>query len=128
METTPSKVSIWTGRVLRGLCVLFLLFDAVGKIMKEIHVVQTCATLGLPESTLLGVGLTLLLCTIIYAIPRTAYLGAILLTGYLGGAIAIMMRAGQQVYFASALGLLVWLGLYLCDGKNSFFRSFINRQ
>jgi hypothetical protein len=63
------------------------------------------------------IGTILLVCTIIYIIPRTAVLGAILITGYLGGAVAIMMRANQPAYFPIVFGILVWLSLYLRDGK-----------
>ncbi len=116
-QPTTSKAALWVGRIISGLCILFLLFDALCKIIKEQHAVSASAALGIPVSTLPGVGITLLICTILYAIPRTAIWGAILLTGYLGGAIAIMMRAGQPVYFALVFGFLVWLGLYLVNNQ-----------
>ncbi|MDP9079873.1 MAG: DoxX family protein [Bacteroidota bacterium] len=120
METgnsTPSKASLWIGWIISGLCILFLLFDAIAKIIKEEHSVKGSVQLGWPEHAIQGIGIALLISTILYLIPRTSILGAILLTGYLGGAIAIMIRAEQQLYFASVFGLLVWLGLYLRDAE-----------
>lgn len=126
METTLSSqnvtsaktsTSVWVGRVISGLCILFLLFDAVMKVIKEIHTIQASAQLGWPAHTLQGIGLVLLISTILYAVPRTSVLGAVLLTGYLGGAIAVMVRAEQQLYFALVFALLVWLGLYLRNEK-----------
>ncbi len=116
-QPATSKAALWAGRIISRLCILFLLFDAVCKIIKEQHAVSASAALEIPVSTLPAVGITLLICTILYAIPRTAVWGAILLTGYLGGAMAIMMRAGQPVYFALVFGLLVWLGLYLVNNQ-----------
>ncbi|MDB5115838.1 MAG: hypothetical protein JWQ79_1330 [Mucilaginibacter sp.] len=117
LTATPSNTSLWIGRIISGLCVLFLLFDAIMKIIKEIHSVQGSAQLGWPEYAIQAIGIALLISTILYVIPRTAILGAILLTGYLGGAIAIMIRAEHQLYFALAFGILVWLGLYVRDEK-----------
>jgi hypothetical protein len=114
---STSKAALWTGRIISGLCILFLLFDAVCKIIKEQHAISASTALGIPVSAIPGVGITLLICTLLYAIPRTAVWGAILLTGYLGGAMAIMMRAGQPVYFALVFGILVWLGLYLTNSQ-----------
>ncbi|MCR8556711.1 DoxX family protein [Mucilaginibacter sp. BJC16-A38] len=116
METgnsTPSKASLCIGWIISGLCILFFLFDSITKIIKEEHSVKGSVQLGWPEHAIQGIGIALLISTILYLIPRTSILGAILLTGYLGGAIAIMIRAEQQLYFASVFGLLVWLGLYL---------------
>ena len=125
METTlsgnttleRSKISIWAGRVISGLCILFLLFDAIGKIIKAAPSVSGSVELGIPEHTIQGIGLTLLVCTIIHLIPRTAILGAVLLTGYLGGAMAVMLCAGRSIYFALAVGILVWIGLCLRNDK-----------
>ena len=120
--TEYSKTSLWTGRVISGICILFLLFDAIAKIVNASQSVEGSVALGIPEHTIQGIGVTLLICTIIYFIPRTAILGAILLTGYLGGAIAIMLRANQPIYFALVFGILVWLGLYL---RNAKVRNFL---
>ncbi|MGZ4873441.1 MAG: DoxX family protein [Candidatus Angelobacter sp.] len=113
---TASKGMVWTGRVLSVLTVLFMLFDAVGKFMMPPQVVEACARLGIPVSQAVSIGVLLLVSTIIYAIPRTAVLGAVLLTGYLGGAVAIQMRAGSSVFetvFPVLFGVIVWAGVYL---------------
>lgn len=117
LETSPKKASLWTGRIISWICILFLLLDAIAKIFKESHSVSGSLALGIPESAVQGIGVLLLICTVFYIIPRTAILGAILLTGYLGGAIAIMLRAGQPLYFAFVFGVLVWTGLVLRDIK-----------
>jgi hypothetical protein len=116
-KTVPSATSLWAGRIVSGLCIAFLLFDAVAKIIKEAHATSGSVALGIPEHTIRGIGITLLVCTALYAVPRTAIWGAILLTGYLGGAVAVMLKAGQPVYFALGFGVLVWLGLYLTQVK-----------
>jgi hypothetical protein len=113
---TASKGIQWTGRVLSVLAVLFMLFDAVGKFMLPPQVVEAFTRLGMPVSQAVSIGILLLVSTIIYAIPRTAVLGAVLLTGYLGGAVAIQMRAGSSVIetvFPVLLGVIVWAGVYL---------------
>lgn len=118
--TTPvapvSNASLWTGRVLSFLPALFLLFDAVMKLMKSEPVVKATVEMGYPESVILGMGIALLVSTILYLIPRTAVLGAILLTGYLGGAVASHVRLGQgafEISFPVLFGILLWAGLVL---------------
>jgi hypothetical protein len=110
---------LWTGRTMSALAVLFLGFDSVGKLIKVGPVVEGAVQLGYPESTILGVGVVLLLCVVAYAIPRTSVLGAILLTGYLGGAIATHVRVGSplltHVLFPLWVALFVWGGLFLRD-------------
>jgi len=115
--TQQSGKALWTGRIISGLCILFLLFDAVGKIIKESHSIEGSVQLGWPEHLVQPIGIVLFICTILYVIPRTAFIGAILLTGYLGGAVAIMVRAGQPLYFALVFGILVWIGLFLRSPK-----------
>jgi hypothetical protein len=113
---TSSKGLIWTGRVLSGLTVLFMLFDAFGKLAKQTQVLEACTRLGIPASNILSIGVLLLISTIIYAIPRSAVLGAVLLTGYLGGAVAIQMRAGSPTFetvFPVIFGVVLWGGVYL---------------
>ncbi|WAC15254.1 DoxX family protein [Dyadobacter pollutisoli] len=105
------------GRIISALCILFLLVDAIMKVLKDSISVEGSAKLGWPVDQVQSIGIALLISTILYIIPRTAILGAILLTGYLGGAIAIMVRAGEPLYFASIFGVLVWAGLYLRDEK-----------
>jgi hypothetical protein len=113
-----SKKSVWTGRIISALVVLFLLFDGVTKVMKEAHVLAAAAQLGFTERTIVGIGALLLACTAVYVIPRTSILGAILLTGYLGGATATNVRAGDPLFetlFPVIFGVLVWAGLFLRD-------------
>ena len=112
-----SRGRVWTGRVLSSLAVLFLLFDSTGKFFKPAPVVEGFARLGFPLSLSVAIGTILLACTVLYAIPRTSVLGAILLTGYLGGAVASQLRAGEPllgyVLFPVYFGVLVWGGLWL---------------
>jgi DoxX-like family len=116
-----SKGRLRTGRIMSALPALFLLVDGVGKLIKPAPVVEGTVQLGYPESVLLGLGIVLLTCTILYTIPRTAILGAILLTGYLGGAIATHVRVGSPLFshilFPVYLAVLIWDGLYLRDER-----------
>jgi hypothetical protein len=116
-----SKGRLWTGRIMSALPALFLLIDGVGKLVKPAPVVQGTLQLGYPESVLLGLGIVLLSCTVLYVIPRTAVLGAILLTGYLGDAVATHVRVGSPLFshilFPVYLAVLLWGGLYLRDGR-----------
>src|SRR4249920_298539 len=116
-----SKGRLWTGRIMSALPALFLFMDAVGKLVKPAPVVEGTVQLGYPESVLLGLGIVLLACTVLYVIPRTAILGAILLTGYLGGAVATHVRVGSPLFshilFGVYLGVFLWLGLYLRDAR-----------
>ena len=109
---------LWTGRVFTTLGVLFMLFDAAGKLMMPSFVVDSFGHLGLPVSLGATIGVILTACTIVYAIPQTAVLGAVLLTGYLGGAVAIHMRAGGTLFeriFPVIFGVIIWAGIYLRD-------------
>ena len=120
-ETAPiSKGKLWTGRIMSALPALFLLVDGVMKLFKPAVVVEATVKLGYPESTILPIGIVLTVCTIIYLIPRTAVLGAILLTGYLGGAVATHVRVGEGLFpisFPIIFGVLLWGGLYLRDNR-----------
>lgn len=109
--------SVWAARIIAGLCILFLAADAIGKLVRPAPVVEATTQLGYPASALVGLGMTLLAGTILYAIPRTAVLGAVLLTGYLGGAVATHVRVGQPFYFPIGMGVLLWLALYLTDAR-----------
>jgi hypothetical protein len=114
------NATLWVGRNISGLVALFLVFDGATKILKLANVVEASEKLGVPSHTIVGIGITLLACTTIYSIPQTAVLGAILLTGYLGGATAIHVRAGSGVFpivFSIAFGALVWGGLILREPK-----------
>ncbi|WP_129713587.1 DoxX family protein [Pedobacter sp. SYP-B3415] len=103
------------GKILLVLCILFLLFDAVGKIMLEPHSVKGTLALGWPAYTVRPVGIVLLLATIVYSIPRTRIPGAILVTAFLGGATATMVRVGEPFYFAVVFGMLVWTAVILLN-------------
>jgi len=98
------------------LTTLFLLFDAFGKFAAPRPVVDAFARLGIPISLSISIGVLLLISTVLYAIPRTSVLGAVLITGYLGGAVAIQMRAGSTTFetvFPVLLGIVAWAGIYL---------------
>jgi len=113
-----SKTALWTGRVIGILPALFLLFDAVMKLVKPAFVVEATVQMGFAESTILPLGVVLLVCTVLYLIPQTAVLGAILLTGYLGGAVATHVHHGDslfQILFPVVFGALLWGGLVLQD-------------
>jgi hypothetical protein len=104
------------GYILTTLAGLFLLFDAAGKLMQPKQVIEAFARLDLPVSLSSGIGILLLVSTLVYLIPRTAVLGAVMLTGFLGGAVAIQMRAGSPLFetvFPGLFGILVWAGIYL---------------
>ncbi len=120
--TTPtapvSRAMLWTGRVLTAFVGLFLLFDCTVKLMKAPSAVQGTVQLGYPESTVVPIGMVLLASLAFYIIPRTSILGAILLTGYLGGATATMVRVGSPwILFPVLTGMLVWAGLYFRDDQ-----------
>src|SRR5262249_8618862 len=115
----PSRIRLWSGRGLTGLIGAFLLFDATMKLVKPPFVVEATVRLGYPESTIAGIGVLLLICTLLYLIPRSAVVGAVLLTGYLGGAIATHVRAEQPLFnivFSAIFGGIIWAGLWLRDG------------
>ncbi len=112
-----SKKRLWAGRVMSALPVLVLVFSAVMKFIKPAAVVEGFTHVGWPERYALGLGIVELGCTVVYLIPRTAVLGAILMTGFLGGAIATHVRIGEPFYLQVILGMLVWGGLYLRDAR-----------
>ena len=121
-DTAPvSKPALWSGRVLSGLVVVFLLFDGAIKLVPWPVVTETMDRMGYGSSETLArsLGLITLVCTVLYAVPPTSILGAILLTGYLGGAIASHVRIGSPMFshilFGFYLGLMVWSGLWLRD-------------
>lgn len=119
-ERRASRGKLWTGRVLTILAVLFLLFDAFGKFAKPHQVTDAFARLGFSASWSVDIGAILLLCTVLYAIPRTTVLGALFLTGYLGGAVAIQWRAGNPLFetiFPILFAVLLWAGVFLRDDR-----------
>jgi hypothetical protein len=118
IEATPvSKKMLLLGRSLSAIPVLVLLMSAVMKFVKPTQVVQGFAHLGLPEKLALGLGILELACTVLYIILRTAVLGAILLTGYLGGAIVTHLRVGDAFIGPIVFGVLVWAGLFLREPR-----------
>jgi hypothetical protein len=116
-----SKTRLWAGRIISALVVLFLIFDGVTKVMKVPAVMEATARIGFPANLIPGIGILLLACTAVYVIPRTSILGAILLTGYLGGAVVTNLRAGSSLFgetlFPVYFGVFVWAGLYLRDER-----------
>jgi hypothetical protein len=115
-----SKRRRWAGRIITAIPALFLLVDGIMKVIKPDPIVDATTGLGYPESVIIPLGIVLLLCTVLYLIPRTAVLGAILLTGYLGGAVATHVRVGEgwfSILFPVIFGALLWLGLYLRDDR-----------
>lgn len=108
---------VWVGRVLSGLALVPFAFSAVLKLMGGPELEQGFAHLGLPQSMNLPLTVLEITCVLIYLLPATSVLGAVLLTGYIGGAICTHWRVGDPVYLHIALGVLVWLGLYLREGR-----------
>ena len=120
MDTVPSKKALWAGRIISGLFVLFLAFDAIAKILQLAPVMEASAKLGLATHVIPILGVVLLLCTLLYAFRPTAPLGALLLTGYLGGAIATHVLINDVAFtmlFPIIMGVLLWVGLLLRDRR-----------
>ena len=122
-EARAGKRDQWTGRALSGLAILFLAMDAGGKLIAPEMMIANSPPIGLPQDVGLyrALGAILAIATLLYAVPRTAFLGAILLTGYLGGAIAMHVRVGSPLFshtlFGAYLGLFAWAGLWLRDPR-----------
>ena len=112
-----SKHMLWVSYIMSTLPVLMLLFSGIMKLVKPPSVTEGFAHLGYDESVALGLGVVELLATLLYIFPRTSVLGAILLTGYLGGATATHLRIGEPFHMAILLGVFVWGGLYLRDER-----------
>ena len=104
---------IWAGRVVSVIAALPFAMSAAMKLMIHPEVVKGMSHLGLPEPLIVPLGVLELLCVVVYLVPRTSFLGAILFTGYVGGTIVTHLRLGESVYPQVALGALIWLGLYL---------------
>lgn len=116
IQTPVSKGALWGGRIMSWLPALFLLLDGVMKLFKPAFVVTETVRLGYPESTIVPLGIVLTVSALLYLIPRTAVLGAILLTGYLGGAVATHVRFFEgwfPILFPVIFGILIWGGLWL---------------
>lgn len=116
-----SKAMLWTGRVLTGIVVLFLVLDSGMKLLQMPQVREAMAPLGYPAELGLVIGIVEAICLVLYVMPQTAVLGAILLTGLLGGSAAAHLRVGDplltHVLFGVYVGILAWGGLYLRDEK-----------
>ena len=123
---TPSTRALWGGRILGGLAVLFLAFDAFGKLLQAPQAVEGTTSLGYPASVLVPLGVVQLICLALYLVPRTAILGAILWTGYLGGAIATHVRVGNPLFshvlFPVYVAAMLWGSLWL---RSTALRSLV---
>jgi len=119
MEAAPvSSKMLWIGRIVSAVPVLILLISALMKFAKPAGFAEGMEQLGWPENLATTLGVIEIICTILYVIPRTAVIGAILLTGYLGGAIATHARIGDPAFVSAAvLGILLWAGLHLRDAR-----------
>jgi hypothetical protein len=118
---SPSKRALWSGRALSGLAALFLIFDAVMKLLELPVVIQSTTQVGYPATVVFPLGAVLLACVVVYLVPRTSALGAVLLTGYLGGAVATNVRVGNPLFshtlFPIYCAALLWVGLWLRDER-----------
>ena len=116
-----SRRALWSGRVISGLAVAFLIFDSVGKLLEVQPVIDGTKQLGYPPDVVFSLGVTLLACVLAYVVPRTSVLGAVLLTGYLGGAVATHVRVGSPLFthvlFPTYVAALLWGGLMLRDAR-----------
>ena len=114
MTTTPK--TIWVGRILSALAILFLSFDTIVKVLRLPIAIDGTTQLGYPESSVFVIGIIQLVCLVLYVIPQTSVFGAILFTGYLGGAIATHLRIGSPLFthilFPIYVAVLIWGGLY----------------
>lgn len=120
IATNPSKARLYTGWTLTGLVSLFLVMDGVMKLAKPQPVLEATLKLGYPASSITGIGIALLVCTALYLYRRTSVLGAVLLTGYLGGAVASNVRVQSPVFnieFPIICAALAWIGLFLREPK-----------
>jgi hypothetical protein len=121
MENTVSKTKLWISYVMSGLVILFMLMDSIMKFVQPPQVVEATLALGFAEQHLAIIGALGLISTLLYAFPRTSILGAILLTGYFGGAVATHLRLNNPLFshtlFTVYFGILVWGGLWLRNTK-----------
>lgn len=124
--TNTSKKQRIIGWIFSGLAILFMLLDSIGKLAKPDAVIKGTLELGYPESAIGTLGIISLVSTVLYIIPRTAFIGAVLLTGFFGGAVATHLRLGNPLFshilFTVYLGIFVWLGLYL---RNDVLRKLV---
>ncbi|MFB3812777.1 MAG: DoxX family protein [Terriglobales bacterium] len=116
----PARASssrLWAGRIISAVPILMLLFSGIMKLLKPAPVVEEFVRLGYPESLALSLGIVEIMCAVVYTIPRTSVLGAILVTAYLGGATATHVRLGESFFIPVLLGIFVWGGLFLRDPR-----------
>ena len=115
-----SKGTLWAARIISGIAVLFVLMDGVMKLFNPPPVTEATVALGWPEHLIFALGMLELVCILLYLMPRTSVLGAVLMTGYLSGAVATHFRIGSplfSLFFPILLGLMLWAGLYLTDSR-----------
>lgn len=112
-----SKRMLWTGRVLSALPVLLFVITGMFGLLNPVAALQGFAHYGYPDSAMLPITIVEIACVIVFVIPRTSVLGAILLTGYLGGATATHVRVGEPFFLPIVAGVVVWAGLFLRDGR-----------
>ena len=120
VDTANSRPLIWVGRIVTTLVVLFCAFDGLMKVIKEPHVIAASAEFGFSTNEVVLIGVLMLACTAFYAIPRTAILGAVLLTGYLGGAVVSNLRVGHSMLeciFPVIFGALAWGGIFVREPR-----------
>ena len=119
--TPVSTKSLWAARIVGGLAVMFLVLDGVAKLLALPPVVEGTISLGYPASLVVAIGVVEIVCLAAYVVPRTSVLGALLLTGYLGGAVATHVRIGSPLFthvlFPTYIALLVWGALFLRDPR-----------
>ena len=125
-DQASSRRALWTGRTMSGIAIVFLTLDAIGKLLQVPPVVDGTRQLGYPVEVIFGLGVTLMSCVLVYVVPRTAMLGAVLLTGYLGGAVATHVRVANPLLthtlFPTYVAALLWGGLMLRDAR---LRAFV---
>lgn len=131
IEPAISAARIWTSRILSGLVVLFFAFDGITKLVKPASVVEASVNrLGFPESTLVGIGIVLLVSTVLYVVPQTAAFGALLLTAYLGGAVAANVRTLTPLFnnaFPILIAIIAWSSLAMRDSRVAALIPFARR-
>lgn len=113
----PNKATVWTGRILTTLAALPFIFSCIMKFTGSPQVLEGINHLGWPEDMIIRLGIIEATCVILYLIPPASVLGAILLTGYLGGAISTHVRIGEPVFVHCVIGVLIWLGLFLREPR-----------
>jgi hypothetical protein len=126
----PARSTSWSARILQTLVVLFMLFDVAGKYMLPEPVVSAFARQGMVVGLAPVIGTLLLVLAVLYVVPRTSVLGAVLLTGYLGGACAVNMRAGFtpfETIFPVLFGILMWVPVYMLEPRARLLLPFVRR-